>query len=147
MPPLGDVLQSGFSVFADEKDYLISLTPLYLLSGLSFPLWMPTSNLEILPILGGVLTIGIGDSAASIVGTRWGKTKWPGSSKTVEGTVACILSQLIFVYGLAALGFIPNYFGIVRSTLSIIAVSFIEARTDQVDNLTLPIILYTCLVI
>ncbi|XP_015118179.1 dolichol kinase isoform X1 [Diachasma alloeum] len=147
LPPLGDILQSGFSVFADKKDHLISLTPLYLLSGLSFPLWMPTSNLEILPLLSGVLTIGIGDSAASIVGTKWGKTKWPGSNKSVEGTVACILSQLTFVCGLAILGFIPNYFILIRSTLSIIAVSFIEARTDQVDNLPLPIILYTCLVI
>ncbi|XP_011305240.1 dolichol kinase [Fopius arisanus] len=144
---LGILLQSGFLAFADGKDHLVSLTPLYLLSGLSFPLWMPTSNLEILPLLSGVLTVGIGDSVASVVGTKWGKTKWADSDKSVEGTVACILSQLIFVYAFAALGLIPNYVTLLRSTLSIMAVSFVEARTDQVDNLILSIILYISLVI
>ncbi|XP_047369298.1 dolichol kinase isoform X5 [Vespa velutina] len=92
--PLGDILQKGFIVFVDEKDTLISLTPLYLLCGLSFPLWMPASNVSLFVLLSGVLTVGIGDTAASFVGSKWGKHKWPGLEKSLEGTLGCVISQL-----------------------------------------------------
>lgn len=122
---LGEILQDGFDVFADEKDHLISLTPLYLLSGLSFPLWMPTTNLTRLALLSGVLTIGIGDSAASLVGTRWGSHKWNGTNKTVEGTISCVLCQISTIFILSYCGkyfisyiFLPSCLYIARSFIS-----------------------------
>lgn len=104
IPPLGEILQQGFTVFADRKDSLLSLTPIYLLCGLSFPLWMPTNNLTLLILLSGVLTVGIGDTAASFVGSRWGLHKWLGTEKSVEGTVACIFSQICTIFGLTCCG-------------------------------------------
>ncbi|XP_074114082.1 dolichol kinase isoform X3 [Cotesia typhae] len=146
LPPLNKVLKLGFSAFVDEKDSFISLTPLYLHVGLSFPLWMPSSNIDLLPLISGVTVLGIGDSAASFIGSKYGKHKWPETSKTVEGTIACILSQLLFIYGLAIIGVIPSGWVLVKSTLAIIAVSIIEARTNQVDNLALPLLLYIFLI-
>ncbi|XP_046623421.1 dolichol kinase isoform X1 [Neodiprion virginianus] len=147
VPPLCEVLQQGFSVFGDEKDTLISLTPLYLLAGLSFPLWLPASNLTLLSLLSGVLTIGIGDTAASVVGSKYGKHKWSGSLKSVEGTIACICSQLFVLYSLASFGFFDDFWLLLRATLAVIAVSFVEAWTDQVDNLVLPILTYLVFVV
>lgn len=97
-------MHQGYSYFADEKDEFVSLTPLYLLCGLSFPLWMPANDTALLPLLSGVLTVGIGDAAASFVGSNWGKHKLKASRKTMEGLVACITSQLAFIYALAAFG-------------------------------------------
>lgn len=104
VPPLGEILQNGFDVFADEKDALLSLTPLYLMSGLSFPLWMPTSNLTMLTLLSGVLTVGIGDTTASLIGGKWGSHKWMDTDKTIEGTVACVFSQIGVILVLACCG-------------------------------------------
>ena len=104
LPPLGGILQQGHSVYADEKDEFVSLTPLYLLCGLSFPLWMPANDIGILPLLSGVLTVGIGDAAASYIGSNWGKHKLIGSKKSMEGLAACIISQLALIYSLAAFG-------------------------------------------
>ncbi|XP_044577074.1 dolichol kinase isoform X1 [Cotesia glomerata] len=146
LPPLNKVLKLGFSAFVDEKDSLISLTPLYLHVGLSFPLWMPSSNIGLLPLISGVTVLGIGDSAASFIGSKYGTHKWPETSKTVEGTIACVLGQLLFIYGLAIIGVIPSGWVLVKSTLAIIAVSIIEARTNQVDNLALPLLLYIFLI-
>lgn len=97
-------MQQGFSVFADEKDHLISLTPLYLLCGLSFPLWMPTNNVPLLALLSGVLTVGVGDTAASFVGSKWGSHKWITSNKSIEGTIGCIFSQVGLICALAFIG-------------------------------------------
>lgn len=40
----------------------------------------------------GVLSLGVGDALASIVGRRYGKICWPGSSKTLEGSLAFMAS-------------------------------------------------------
>ncbi|KAK9300168.1 hypothetical protein QLX08_007083 [Tetragonisca angustula] len=145
--PFGEALQQGFSVFADEKDNLISLTPLYLFCGLSFPLWMPTNNLSLPVLLSGILTVGVGDTVASFVGSRWGYHKWANSNKSVEGTIACILSQIGLICILAFMGYIDNGWLFLQSLLSSIALSFIEAQTNQVDNLALPLLMYVCLMV
>jgi dolichol kinase len=36
----------------------------------------------------------VGDAAAALVGRRWGRTRWPGSTKSVEGSAAFALVAL-----------------------------------------------------
>nr|CAD7567989.1 unnamed protein product [Timema californicum] len=150
MPPLGSVLNEGFTAFVDEKDCgTLALTPLYLLVGCSLPLWLhplgqwgPTLHL-----LSGLLAVGVGDTAASVVGSRYGHYNWPESNKTIEGTLACIISQLVVVMVLAILGFMENSLGsFLKATIAIVGTSLVEAKTDQVDNLALPLITYILLV-
>lgn len=83
----------------------------------------------------GVISVGIGDSAASIIGSKFGKMHWPGSPKTLEGTLAFILSQVIVASILDALSL-----GVV---IAVVIVGLVEARTDQVDNLVLPILMFS----
>ena len=104
IPPFGPILQEAFYSFADEKDTFISLSPMYLLCGLSATLWLPTESMRLLPLMSGILTIGVGDSAASMIGSKWGNHKWVESHKSIEGTIACVVSQLIFIFGFATLG-------------------------------------------
>lgn len=47
-------------------------------------------------LISGTLLLGVGDSMASIVGSRFGKTYWlPSSDKSVEGTFAAIIAMVL----------------------------------------------------
>lgn len=156
MPPLGIHLQDGFVVFNDEKDGPIALTPIYLLAGCSLPMWIHPSpcdvtdsaSFNLVPLLSGILSIGVGDTAASIIGSTYGKFYWPGSKKTVEGTVACMLAQAGLLYILTCFGFIQfmSSVEIAKLSFAIFFTSLVEAKTTQVDNLVLPFLMYIILI-
>ncbi|XP_060525851.1 dolichol kinase [Cylas formicarius] len=157
IPPLGRRLQDGYVVFSDEKDAgPLSLTAIYLLVGCSLPLWIhpapcdvtDSSLFSILPLLSGLLSVGVGDACASFVGSNFGKIKWKGSKKTVEGTAACVISQLGIFYLLCHTGYVP-YVTEEQSLRIVTAVavgSLVEAKTTQIDNIVLPLIYYLILI-
>lgn len=79
---LSDSLQVCFDTFKDEKDEgEIALTPMYLMVGISAPIWMYPFSYSIplpLPVLAGIFSVAIGDAAASMGGMWFGKHKWKG---------------------------------------------------------------------
>ena len=74
--PFASVLNQAFSLFVDDKDRgSLVLTNIYLLVGTFSPLWLaPQRHLvsRHLSIFSGVLSVGIGDAVASVVGSRFG---------------------------------------------------------------------------
>jgi len=149
--PAGECLQMHLDMFRGKQDTgKLVLTPLYLLIGMTFPLWMscikqpqlladPTS-LPPIASYSGIISVGIGDAVASIVGSRYGTLKFPKRRKTVEGTLASILAQVLFVYALSLSGCIDN--GSVNIIVSIIAAAFLEAYTNEIDNFVVPVVMY-----
>ncbi|KAK9881932.1 hypothetical protein WA026_018126 [Henosepilachna vigintioctopunctata] len=157
VPPLGKILQSSFLNLSDEKDAgNIALTPIYLLTGFTCPMWIhpapcdvtDSSFFSFLPLMSGILSVGIGDTAASVLGSRYGKHYYKDSNKTMEGTLASILCQLLTVFILFQLGYIINMdiLLMLRVSVATIVTSIIEAKTDQIDNAILPLIMYIILI-
>lgn len=143
---LGQLINDLMWLFVDEKDSSskLVLSQIYLLLGLSYPLWISDYDQFNIAQLSGLLTVGIADSFASLIGSRFGKYKLFGTRKSIEGSLAFIWSQLIvfFVliyYNLVTLNEWPNLILIV---MSILLTCFVEAFTTDNDNLILPIIAY-----
>lgn len=142
--PLASILNEKFQIYVDAQDSgCLILTPLYLILGQSLPIWvccfqdwilLSSSNPSLPPaIFSGIVSVGIGDTAASVFGSKFGKHNWPGSSKTMEGTAASFLCQLTF-----SIPFI-NYGNLSFMIWTVLSISLIESFTDQIDNLILPV--------
>ncbi|KAJ2017831.1 dolichol kinase [Coemansia sp. S680] len=110
----------------------------YLLLGCALPVWLGHDSVA---SLAGVLSLGVADTAASLVGMKLGRARWPGTTKTVEGTVAFCLSLLV------AIGVVLRLKGDVGvgwywyAQVSVV-VGVLEAWTEQNDNLVVPLCMY-----
>lgn len=107
---LGEVLNQKMTGFLDEKDAgKLILTHIYLLVGCSIPIWLfplgePNNGREVLLLCSGVISLGVGDAAASIGGTLWGKTKIFGNNKSLEGLFSSVAAEVAFALLLYLLG-------------------------------------------
>lgn len=150
--PLGHTLRSLLSLFLDERDSgPLILTHIYLLLGMSLPIWLiprpctQKDSLEgarALVPYAGVLAVGVGDTVASIFGSTMGEIRWPGTKKTFEGTMTSIFAQIISVALILLFdsGVDLNYsYAWILGSIS--TVSLLEAYTTQIDNLLLPLYL------
>ncbi|XP_032514620.2 dolichol kinase [Danaus plexippus] len=139
--PISSALQSAFVVYCDEKDCgSFAMTPIYLYTGLACPLLLVPGE-SYLDRLSGVLSVGVGDTAASWFGSNYGFHKWPESSRSFEGTLFNILSQIGTVYMLTLFGLLNEADSVPRTCFSALVCSLVEARTSQVDNLVLPLVM------
>ncbi len=148
LPPFGQRIDSIFEMFRDEKDKgILTLTHIYLLIGCSLPLWIyPFDHIKNpLAIASGIITVGFGDTFASIGGSLLGKHFWKGSRKTYEGTLCAIIAQLIssiIISQYLVDNFSVSFYNIIVLTVISIIVALIEAKTSEIDNLVLPLYYY-----
>nr|XP_018263518.1 dolichol kinase [Kwoniella dejecticola CBS 10117]OBR85676.1 dolichol kinase [Kwoniella dejecticola CBS 10117] len=135
--PFGVSVHLFLNEFLDHKDSGTAiLSHFYLLAGCASPLWLEGPS-EILCYF-GVLSLGIGDALASIVGRKIGTIRWTSSSgKTVEGSIAFLLSMLLSSGLLWVFGLVDTFKPIPYIATTTLA-TLLEAFSDQNDNLILP---------
>jgi len=141
--PYGGQLRRILISITDYRDNgKLVLTPIYLIFGLSAPIWLDLMRFGRVKLssFSGLSSVGIGDSFASIVGKKYGRSKIFRDGKSIEGLVANFFSQLVFMTIASLL------IGQPISTNMIPALFFtaaVESATDQIDNLILPLLQYS----
>ena len=100
----------------------------------------------LLPHLGWIV-VGVGDSFAAIIGTKYGKHFWFDTKRSVEGSVGMLFSMIMatlaifmFLHFRRNMAITMNDFS--SSFLTLLATTFMEAFTNESDNLILP--LFAC---
>ncbi|QLL34268.1 hypothetical protein HG536_0G01270 [Torulaspora globosa] len=133
LEPIGGYLDSKLRLFADYRDDKgpIIVSYIYLILGIATPLLINNS-----PV--GLISLGVGDSLASIVGSKWGRKVWPGTNKTLEGTAAFIVSTV------ATAAIFKRYLGYFKhislTNLSVICTlcGLLEGNSSLNDNILIP---------
>ena len=150
-PVISRYLTSKLTPFLDSKDGgQLILTNVYLLVGMSLPLWLDPAGpaaggASRLQLYCGLIAVGVADTAAAVLGSAVGRIRWTaGSGRTVDGSCAALVSSWLTVLLLSQLG------GVVVTSWSavmaaIAAVVVTEAFSCQVDNLTLPLVMVSVL--
>ncbi|XP_058084200.1 dolichol kinase EVAN isoform X2 [Magnolia sinica] len=149
--PLGHLVHQFMNAFTDHRDSdILIVSHFSLLLGCALPKWLSSGfNDRPLTPFAGILSLGIGDTMASMVGHKYGILRWSKTGKkTVEGTAAGITSVLVacsvLVPLLASTGFILSQHWL--SLLIAVTISgMLEAYTAQLDNAFIPLVFYSLL--
>jgi dolichol kinase len=106
LPPISKPLTAFLAPYVDGRDHRgpVIVSHIFLLIGCAIPLWLslagaprhgddPWAGWETsardLSMVSGVICVGMGDAAASLIGRRYGRTKWFwGGGKSIEGSIA-----------------------------------------------------------
>ncbi|PLB39851.1 putative phosphatidate cytidylyltransferase [Aspergillus candidus] len=106
LPPISRPLTYFLAPYVDGRDHRgpVIVSHIFLLIGCSIPLWLsladlprtgdlPWSGWEVVSrdvsMVSGIVCVGMGDAAASLVGRRIGRLKWFwGGGKSLEGSLA-----------------------------------------------------------
>lgn len=119
----------------------ITVSHIYLLVGTFLPLWLvpQTRELDKLALSAGLLSVGVGDTAAAIVGTFLGSTRIRAKSdKTIEGLLGNIVAMLIFKQiWIGYTGFLEEF----SYTIVAAMTAMIECTVTTCDNLILPLVM------
>ncbi|XXH00368.1 hypothetical protein Hte_006712 [Hypoxylon texense] len=106
LPPLSKPLASFLAPYVDGRDLRgpVVISHIFLLIGCAIPLWLSLGSLprtgagclegwsvptREVSMVSGVICVGLGDAAASLIGRRYGRRKWIwGGGKSLEGSLA-----------------------------------------------------------
>ncbi|KAH6686392.1 dolichol kinase [Plectosphaerella plurivora] len=128
LPPLSKPIASFLTPYVDGRDHKgpVVISHIFLLIGCAIPLWLTLATLprtgpatsalllgatdpldgwdvptREVSMIAGVVCVGLGDAAASLIGRRFGRRKWVwGGGKSIEGSVA--FAAAVFVGLMAA---------------------------------------------
>ncbi|OCL08273.1 hypothetical protein AOQ84DRAFT_44149 [Glonium stellatum] len=171
LPPLSKPLAYFLTPYVDGRDLKgpVVISHIFLLIGCATPLWLslagisrtgarPWEGWEVasrdVSMVAGVVCVGMGDAAASLIGRRYGRHKWPwAGGKSLEGSVAfAIAVTLGLAFGKAWLSFgqwDDNGVGdswaltLAKAAFSACGASLNEAvLTGGNDNVIVPVVLW-----
>lgn len=183
VPPLGNAISRFVAPYVDGRDLRgpVVVSHIFLLIGCAVPLWFSLASMERsggapwhdfelannrreVAMVAGVICVGMGDAAASLIGRRYGRHKWIWvGGKSIEGSAAFAVAVTIGLMaarawqelggwnGLShdriASGWVPFAFdwsiALVKAFVCGCAASFMEAvLTGANDNVVVPVALW-----
>ncbi|KAI9880291.1 MAG: hypothetical protein M1830_004410 [Pleopsidium flavum] len=170
LPPLSKPLTYFLAPYVDGRDHRgpVIVSHIFLLIGCAIPLWLSLAGIERtgqapwqgwevarreVSMVSGVVCVGMGDAAASLIGRRFGRRKWLWSGgKSLEGSfafaAAVTLGLVLAKAWLRVGGWSGNdndqwFVTLAKSVMAASGASLTEAiLTGGNDNVVVPVVLW-----
>ena len=170
LPPLSKPLTYFLAPYVDGRDHRgpVIVSHIFLLIGCAIPLWLsltdtPRSGISDfegwdvttrdLSMVSGIICVGMGDAAASLIGRRYGRRRWLWSGgKSLEGSLAFALAVVLGLSLARVWLLVGGWKGdsgdtwtatLGKAAVAAIGASFTEAvLTGGNDNVVVPVILW-----
>ena len=169
LPPISKPLTYFLAPYVDGRDHRgpVIVSHIFLLIGCAIPLWLSMAGSERIGIgpwkgwdvngrdismVSGVICVGLGDAAASLIGRRFGRHKWHwAGGKSLEGSMAFIIAVtcgLVTAYSWLVVGGWSDH---QQTWLAVLTKSIVAASgaslteavlTGANDNVVVPVILW-----
>ena len=113
LPPLSKPLTYFLAPYVDGRDHRgpVIVSHIFLLIGCAIPLWLSLAAVQLegempwerwyvvrreVSMVSGVICVGMGDAAASLIGRRFGRRRWCWSGgKSLEGSLAFAIAVVL----------------------------------------------------
>ncbi|KAI5283691.1 hypothetical protein KEM54_001927, partial [Ascosphaera aggregata] len=113
LPPIAKPLTLFVAPYVDGRDYRgpVVISHIFLLIGCAIPLWLSLASVVFedstawkgwdaqtrdISMISGIICVGMGDAAASLIGRRFGRRRWYfGGGKSIEGSIAFAVAVFI----------------------------------------------------
>lgn len=169
LPPLSKSLALFLTPYVDGRDLKgpVVISHIFLLIGCAIPLWLSLGSISRsgegclqgwdvstrdVSMVSGVICVGMGDAAASLIGRRYGRHKWLwGGGKSLEGSFAfatAVALALIFAKAwLRVGGWEANNDDWGLTGVKAVAAASLASATEAVltggnDNVVVPVVLW-----
>ena len=170
LPPVSKPLTYFLAPYVDGRDHRgpFIISHIFLLIGCAIPLWLSLADVERrgegnfrgwdveirgVSLVTGVICVGMGDAAASLIGRRYGRRRWPWSGgKSLEGSLAFAVAVIIGLMGSRAWLLFGGWEGDsgdswpttwAKAAIAACGASLTEAvLTGGNDNVVVPVILW-----
>ncbi|CAH0058999.1 unnamed protein product [Clonostachys solani] len=173
LPPLSKPIASFLAPYVDGRDFRgpVVISHIFLLIGCAIPLWLALASLprtgsgylngwelpgRDVSMVSGVICVGLGDAAASLIGRRYGRRKWIwGGGKSLEGSLAfaiAVFAGIAAAWAWLKVGGWPvagEQYGVATSARNAAVCASMASLTEAVltggnDNVIVPVVLWTC---
>jgi dolichol kinase len=173
LPPLSKPIASFLAPYVDGRDFRgpVVISHIFLLIGCAIPLWLALASLprtgsgylsgwelpgREVSMVSGVICVGLGDAAASLIGRRYGRRKWIwGGGKSLEGSLAfaiAVFAGIAAAWAWLKVGGWPvagEQYGVATSARNAAVCASMASLTEAVltggnDNVIVPVVLWTC---
>ncbi|EZF30951.1 hypothetical protein H109_01425 [Trichophyton interdigitale MR816] len=168
VPPLARWLSYFLAPYVDGRDHRgpVVVSHIFLMLGCALPLLLslastphqgtaPWEGWDIdgrdVSMVSGIVCVGMGDAAASLVGRRYGRRRWFwGGDKSIEGSASFaaavfigLVTARVWLVGGGWEARVDWILTIVKSVFAAVASSFMEAvLTGGNDNVVVPLVLW-----
>lgn len=173
LPPLSKPIATFLAPYVDGRDFRgpVVISHIFLLIGCAIPLWLALASIgrtgegyakgwetptRDASMVAGVICVGLGDAAASLIGRRYGHRKWLwGGGKSLEGSVAfafAVWMGLTFASVWLRVGgwkVADEPLGVLASGRNSLVCASLASVTEAVltggnDNVIVPVVLWMC---